>query len=241
MSQHNVERVKSGFAAHNRGDLDALVELYDPDAVFETLLLGIHHGNEAIRLIYEENQRTLSGYDVVPVELIDAGDKVVAVAQAVGSGPASQIAVDEPFAFVFTFKGERIVREQAFRNREEALQEVRLTMSQSIAFAAPLLPGKTDADREALASAQSGERKAEHEASRRRAGITREAVWLQSTPDGDVAVVLIEADDVGAALGTLASSQEPYDVAFREHIKEVHGMDLSEGFPPPEQLLDFRA
>ena len=114
-------------------------------------------------------------------------------------------------------------------------------MSQSIAFAAPLLPGKTDADRAALAAAQSGEQKAGHEESRRRAGITREAVWIQSTPGGDVAVVLIEADDVGAAMGALATSQEPYDVAFREHIKDVHGMDLSEGFPPPEQVLDFRA
>lgn len=98
-----------------------MVELYDPDAVFETLLLGTHHGNEAIRVIYAENQKNLAGYDVLPVELIDAGDKVVAVARAVGAGPASEIAVDEPFAFVFTFKGERIVREQAFRNRAEAL------------------------------------------------------------------------------------------------------------------------
>jgi hypothetical protein len=65
MSEENVERVRKGFEAHNRGDLDALVEFYDPDVVFETLLLGTHHGNEAIRLIYEENQKTLSGYDVV--------------------------------------------------------------------------------------------------------------------------------------------------------------------------------
>ena len=122
MSRENVERIRAGFAAHNRGDMDALVELYDVDAVFETLLLGTHHGNEAIRLIYAENQKTLAGYDVVPVELIDAGDKVVAVAQAVGSGPASQIAVDDHFAFVFTFKGERIAREQAFRNKAEALE-----------------------------------------------------------------------------------------------------------------------
>jgi hypothetical protein len=114
-------------------------------------------------------------------------------------------------------------------------------MSQSIAFGAPLLPGETDADRDALASTQSGERKADHESSRRRARITREAVWLQSTPGGDVAVVLIEADDVAAALATLAGSQEPFDVWFREHVQDVHGMDLSEGFPPPEQLLDFRA
>jgi ketosteroid isomerase-like protein len=122
MSAENVERIKAGFAAHNRGDLDALVELYDQEAVFETLLLGTHHGNGAIRVIYEENQKTLSGYDVVPVELIDAGEKVVAVAQTVGAGPASQVPVDDQFAFVFTFKGERVVREQAFRNREEALE-----------------------------------------------------------------------------------------------------------------------
>jgi len=66
MSWEIVELVRAGFAAHNRGDLDALVEFYDPDVVFETLLLGTHRGNEAIRLIYEENQKTLSGYDVVP-------------------------------------------------------------------------------------------------------------------------------------------------------------------------------
>jgi ketosteroid isomerase-like protein len=127
MSQENVERIKAGFDAHNRGDVDALVELYAPDAVFETLLLGTHHGNEAIRVIYAENQKTLSGYDVVPVELIDAGDMVVAVAQAVGSGPASEIAVDEPFAFIFTFKGDRVVREQAFRNRQEAMEATGLS------------------------------------------------------------------------------------------------------------------
>jgi ketosteroid isomerase-like protein len=122
MSRENVERVKEGFAAHNRGDLDAMVELYDPEVVFETLLLGTHHGNEAIRTIYAENQKTMAGYDVVPVELIDAGDKVVAVAQTVGAGSASKIAMDDSFAFVFTFKGDRVVREQAFRNRDEAIE-----------------------------------------------------------------------------------------------------------------------
>ena len=111
---------------------------------------------------------------------------------------------------------------------------------QTVAFAAPLLPGKTDADREALASCANGDRRADHEASRKRAGITRESVWIQSTPAGDVAVVLIEAPDIQAAMGALATSDEPFDTWFREHIQEVHGMDLSEGGPPPEQVLDFR-
>jgi ketosteroid isomerase-like protein len=128
MSEQNLELIRAGFAAHNRGDLDALTQLYDEDVVFETLLLGTHHGNEAIRLIYEENQKTLSGYTVDPVELIDAGDQVVAVAQVNGVGPVSQIAMrdSDHFAFLFTIKNGRVVREQAFRNREEALEAVGL-------------------------------------------------------------------------------------------------------------------
>ena len=124
MSQENIERVKEGFAAHNRGDVDALVDVYHPECVFETLLLGTHHGNEAIRMIHAENKKNLSGYNVVPVELIDVGDKVVAVAQTKGIGPVSQIALDDHFAFVFTLRDGRIVREQAFRNKEEALEAV---------------------------------------------------------------------------------------------------------------------
>jgi ketosteroid isomerase-like protein len=54
---------------------------------------------------------------------------VIAVAQAVGSGPVSEIEVDEPFAFVFTFEDGRIVREQAFRNRAEALEAVGVVSS----------------------------------------------------------------------------------------------------------------
>jgi hypothetical protein len=64
-----------------------------------------------------------------------------------------------------------------------------------IAFASPLLPGMTAADRQAMSSFQSGERKAAFEDSRRRARITREAAWVQTTPNGDFAVVYMEADD----------------------------------------------
>ena len=112
---------------------------------------------------------------------------------------------------------------------------------QTIAFAAPMLPGKTDTDREAMASCASGARKAEHEASRVRAGIARESAWVQSTPNGDVAVVVLEAPDIQTAMSTLAASEDPFDRWFREIVREVHGIDLAAGFEPPEQVLDFRA
>ena len=127
MSEENVEKVRAVFAAHNRGDLDAWMDLYDPEAVLETLLLGTHHGKEAMRSLYEENQANQSGYTVTPVELIDAGDKVITVVQVGGAGSASQIALDDQIAFIHTFKNGLVVREQTFRNRDEALEAAGLS------------------------------------------------------------------------------------------------------------------
>jgi ketosteroid isomerase-like protein len=127
MSQENVDTVRAGFAAHNRGDIDALVEIYDPEAVFETLLLGTHHGKEAIRSIYEENRTNQAGYRVDPVESIDAGDKVITVVRFGGAGPVSQIELADQMAFVHTFKDGLVVREQAFSNREDALEAAGLS------------------------------------------------------------------------------------------------------------------
>jgi hypothetical protein len=111
----------------------------------------------------------------------------------------------------------------------------------AIAFAAPLLPGKTETDRLAMESCWRGERREAYQDARRRAGITKESVWLQPTPGGDLAVVYMEADDLGVAMAVLGSSQEPFDRWFRQHIHDVHGIALEDGFPPPSPLLAFDA
>lgn len=112
---------------------------------------------------------------------------------------------------------------------------------QTIGFIAPLLPGKTEADRAAMISCWRGERREAYERARRNLGITREAVYIQTTPMGDVAIVYWEADDVEAALKGMAISDDPFDQWFRDHVREVHGINVEDGFPPPEQVMDFRA
>lgn len=115
------------------------------------------------------------------------------------------------------------------------------TATQLVCFAAPLLPGTTSVDREEMLSCWHGERSDEHTASRRRHRITRESGWIQDTSAGDVAVVLIESPDLSSALLGIATSQEPFDIWFREHLRTVHGLDLAEGMALPEQVLGFRA
>jgi hypothetical protein len=110
---------------------------------------------------------------------------------------------------------------------------------QSVAFAVRLLPGQTEAHRIALASCQAGARKEAYQDARRRAGIIREAAWIQPAPGGDVAVVYLEADDLATAFTILAASAEPFDRWFRGHVRRVHGIAVGEGFTAPELVLDY--
>lgn len=114
-------------------------------------------------------------------------------------------------------------------------------MRQTICLALPLLPGTTDTDRDELLSCWKGERAAVHRASRARHGIAREATWIQSTPAGDVAIVLLESEDLAASLYGVATSDDPFDAWFRGHVLAVHGIDLTAGMQLPEQILDLRA
>ena len=58
---------------------------------------------------------------------------------------------------------------------------------------------------------------------------------------GTLAIVLLEAEDIGKALSGPAPSQEPFDQRFREWIKDVHGVDLANDPPADvQQVIDWR-
>jgi hypothetical protein len=107
------------------------------------------------------------------------------------------------------------------------------------AFAIPVIPGKEELDRNTLAE-MSESRRDEYEAAARKAGIKRQVVWHQQSPDGTVAVVFIEADDPERALGEFGSSEDPFNSWFRDQMKEVHGIDISEPAPPAEKVFDSK-
>ena len=111
----------------------------------------------------------------------------------------------------------------------------------SIAFILPILPGKEETDIQMFERFKSGPDKDAFEQWHRSHGVRRHAVWHQKTPDGSVAIVLLEADDIQAALGGAATSQEPFDQQFRDSVKDVHGVDLAND-PPADvtPVIDWR-
>src|SRR5918998_4264599 len=127
MSQENVEKVRAGFAAYNRGDINTLMDMFDPEVEFVTLLQGNRNGKEGLRLLFEENRDTMPGYRLDPEELIDAGDRVIAVVRFGGVGRLSHIAMDDRLAFLFTIKEGLVIRQQTFRNKGDALEAAGLS------------------------------------------------------------------------------------------------------------------
>jgi hypothetical protein len=111
---------------------------------------------------------------------------------------------------------------------------------QSIGFIAPLLPGKTETDRAAMVSSWRGERRQAHQASRSRLGISREAMYIQSTPAEMSRSFTGRPRTSRRYSKLLPRPTTPYDRWFRDHVREVHSINVEDGFPPPEQVTDLR-
>jgi hypothetical protein len=111
---------------------------------------------------------------------------------------------------------------------------------QGLAFAAPIQPGKTDAGR-AWSKEAFGDRKKEMTESRLALGSSREEVFVNQTPQGDVAVIYIEGEDPIRANREFAASNAPYDRWFKDNLKEIFPpfIDFDQPVPTNETLWDW--
>jgi hypothetical protein len=131
MSQENVEIVQRAVDAYNRRDLAALIADVADDAVWvedqrypgaETFY-GPSGVERSIRKWWDA-----FGESVMEVEeLIDLGDRVVAVGQVRQRGHESDVVLTGPFGGVYEFRGNKVVRVQVLGSRAEALAAVRLS------------------------------------------------------------------------------------------------------------------
>ena len=126
--------VRQGFEAANRGDYEVTFAFYDRDVEFipPTGLVGLgdqasYRGLEA-RMRYEQNWRAEWGdFRYEPDEFRDLGDRFLAIGRIRSSGFTSGAATDTDFANLFTLSAGRVIREQVFFNRADALEAAGLS------------------------------------------------------------------------------------------------------------------
>ena len=133
MSQENVERVRRGYERFAAGDVEALAELFAPDAELadagglgvDDTAVGTRLGFDGFVRASEEVREAFDDYRVEPEEFIDAGDAVVVVAHISGRGRASGMTLDTRLAHLWVFRGDKVVRGEVYRDAEEALEAAR--------------------------------------------------------------------------------------------------------------------
>ena len=131
MSQENVELVRRGYEAFNRGDIDGVVGLIAPDFEYVASGLvpgvgGVYRGAEGLRRFAETFWAEFDDPRIEVHELIDAGDQVVASTTMRGHGKQSGAETSWDVCQVWTVRAGTAVWGQAFPSRDEALEAVGL-------------------------------------------------------------------------------------------------------------------
>jgi uncharacterized protein len=133
MSERSLEVVRRSFEAFASGDFDAAFASFDPRAEWRTAddepdsrtYRGIEEVTRWARALAEP---WADRFDraIVPDEYIDLGDWVVVPTSGRVHGRGSGIEVDVEETYAVRVHGNRIVRVEEYRTREQALEAVRV-------------------------------------------------------------------------------------------------------------------
>jgi ketosteroid isomerase-like protein len=127
MSKQNIEFLRRGYEALERGDLNTFKALsrerLDPEFEFHHVWDGrVFKGYEGTMEWLSDAAETWTGYKQEVEEIIDLGEHVVVVLGISAQGAGSGVPVAQEFAVLWTFDGDRVVRARSFTSRAEALE-----------------------------------------------------------------------------------------------------------------------
>ena len=131
MSTENVELVRTTMKSFNLDGVDAITDQISPD--FETTTppsLSVepdtYRGPEGVRRWFDAWEGTMDEVRFDVDELVDAGDRVVAVSRMVARSHTTGLEVEQAVALVWTLRDGRAVRLDPYATREEAVRAVGL-------------------------------------------------------------------------------------------------------------------
>ena len=130
MSQENVEVARKAYEVFNRGDLDAFVDLFDPDATVHPVGYWpddmIRQGREEIMRLFREVREPWDRPESRAPKLIDSGDYVVADHVYCGVMKGTTDEVEWRLGMSLTFRDGKITDMSFFRTFDDALEAVGL-------------------------------------------------------------------------------------------------------------------
>ena len=131
MTSEATDVARQGYAALAAGDMDAVLELVDPDIELEiytgrpdlpeTLRLHGHQGFvENLTMLAE----VFDDMEVEPVEYHEAGEHLVVTINTSGRGKGSGITVENSVVHIWTIRDGKAIRFRVYATKREALDAI---------------------------------------------------------------------------------------------------------------------
>jgi ketosteroid isomerase-like protein len=132
MSRENVELARRLHRAFNERDREALAEVFDPDVEWVPIMAKLegasYRGHEGVNRWLDELDRDWVEFVTDPREFRDLGEVVLILGTWHARARHSDLALDDqPGAWVAQIRNGRVVRQETFTDRAEALEAVGLS------------------------------------------------------------------------------------------------------------------
>jgi ketosteroid isomerase-like protein len=132
-ARDKVDLAKRFQDAYNHRDVDgAFAELVTPDFEWWPALTrayegGCYRGREGVERFLVDTSENWEELQGVAEEFRDLGDRVLTLGRLTGRGKGSGAPVDQPYAAILDFRGDRIWRFRAYFDRAEGLRAAGLS------------------------------------------------------------------------------------------------------------------
>ena len=125
MSEENVEKMRAGIEAWNRGDIEGFLRFCDPEVRWEhrlAALQGNFVGVDAVRAWHEDLARHFDHSRVDCDDFRDLGDRVLALGTLRAVGKESGVETEAPYTVVVTFRNGLVTHFIDYADRDRALE-----------------------------------------------------------------------------------------------------------------------
>lgn len=127
MPEADVDALRRGYEALNKGDVSVVLELLDPDLEWhepgDSPEAGTHRGRDSFERFFRGWIDSFDGFRVEPERVVAHDDKLIAIVHQSGRGRASGVRVDARLAHVWTVSDGRAVRWEAVADPDAALRD----------------------------------------------------------------------------------------------------------------------
>jgi ketosteroid isomerase-like protein len=130
VSREDVELVRRSYETFLSGDIDAALGFFDPAGEFVSRF-GVmegrtYKGYDGIRQYLTDIEEAWESYEREFVDLVDAGEAVLAIVDVKAVSKGSAVPVQERIGLAYWLRGGRIVRMVSYPTVDEALRAVGL-------------------------------------------------------------------------------------------------------------------